>query len=214
MDLSGQQLGRWLVESRAPNSASGQTMWSCVCSCGTRKVVAATVLRDGRSKSCGCLRSEVTTARSTKHGHSPTGGLTPTYHSWVGMVQRCTNQRHTSWPDYGGRGITVCERWMTFNNFIADMGVKPPRSSIDRLDNSKGYSPGNCRWTTVILQARNRRSNVFITANGVTRTRAEWAERLGISPSTLDDRIKHGCSEVEAVTMPKRSRRGPDRRPR
>lgn len=174
-------------------------MWNCVCSCGTRKVVAATVLRDGRSKSCGCLKHEVTMTRNTKHGHSPASGFTPTYHSWVGMVQRCTNQRHASWPGYGGRGITVCERWMTFANFLADMGVKPPRTSIDRLDNSKGYSPDNCRWSTTRQQASNKRNNTLLTYKGRTETQAEWCRITGIHQATLSHRLLHGWSVERAL---------------
>lgn len=214
LNMVGMRVGRWTVVGRAENSPTGKAMWRCACDCGATKVLGGTLIRTGRSQSCGCLKSEVVVARNTKHGHSPASGFTPTYHSWVGMVQRCTNPNHKAWADYGGRGITVCERWMVFANFLADMGEKPPRTSIDREKNDLGYAPGNCRWATGTEQARNKRNNAFITANGVTRTRAEWAELIGISASTLADRIKHGCTEVEAVTMQRRSCRGPDRRPR
>lgn len=214
IDMTGQTIGRWTVLQRGAQTPGGQTTWTCVCECGAEKDVTAILLRDGRSRSCGCLKSELTVARSTRHGHSNSVRVTPTYHSWAGMIQRCTNPQSSRWKDYGGRGITVCERWMTFADFLADMGVKPPRTSIERTRNDVGYEPGNCTWATSKTQSRNKRNNVLIEADGIKLSKAEWAERLGISPATINDRLRAGWDEAEAVTTPKLVTRGADRNPR
>ena len=123
----------------------------------------------GQSLSCGCRVPDVIRLLSTRHGHARHDGpKSSTYASWKGIVQRCTNPNDTAWSDYGGRGIVTCDRWQGdggFANFLADMGEKPPGVghggralySIDRIDNSKGYEPGNCKWSTVTEQNRNRR---------------------------------------------------------
>ncbi len=190
IDLTGQSVGRWTVLDRAENSAAGGTMWRCRCACGVERTINGIVLRDARSKSCGCLKSEVTTARSTKHGHANTGALTPTYHSWVAMTQRCTNPKNAEYVNYGGRGIRICARWKTFANFLADMGEKPRGTSIERADNSRGYTKGNCHWSTPTEQARNKRNNRVISYAGRRQTMTEWANELGITPSSLAERIE------------------------
>lgn len=144
----------------------------------------------------------MTIARSTKHGHATAGVITPTYHSWSGMKARCLNPSNKRWADYGGRGIRVCERWMSFDNFLADMGEKLPGTSIDRIDMHGNYEPGNCRWTTPKRQARNRRDNRLMSLNGVTKTLADWAEELGIAPTTLQYRRERGWSDKDVLTRP------------
>ena len=156
IDLTGQTFGRWVVVKRGPNTPTGQATWNVQCECGTRGNVRSVVLRDGRSQSCGCRKLEILLANSTKHGHAA-NGISPTYHSWASMIARCTNPSNKRFAIYGGRGITVCKRWMNFRNFLADMGERPKGLSIDRIDNNSGYRPGNCRWTTSVTQARNRR---------------------------------------------------------
>jgi hypothetical protein len=111
----------------------------------------------GRTQSCGCLRNEVTVQRSTKHGHTGTS----IYWTWGDMVGRCTNPKHKRYADYGGRGITVCDRWRDFANFLADMGERPPGMELDRIDNDRGYEPGNCRWADRSTQAKNRRPSAY-----------------------------------------------------
>lgn len=131
----------------------------------------------------------------TKHGHARSRGEqrqgTSTYYIWAAMVQRCTNPNNADWPDYGGRGITVCERWRDFRNFLADMGEHPAGMSIDRVDNNRGYEPGNCRWATGKQQARNSRK-VKLTEADVLWVRAnpgkslkELAEALGVGATTI-----------------------------
>ena len=137
--------------------------WVCRCACGATAVVATSELRKGDTKSCGCLR--IATARSRgqsnhKHGAACDGAETPEYRAWVEMRRRCRDSNHIGYERYGGRGITVCERWTDFEAFLADMGQKPtPTHSIDRRDNDGNYEPGNVRWATPEQQQNNRSNN-------------------------------------------------------
>ena len=133
-----------------------------------------------------------------RHGKS----YSRAYSVWESMLSRCSNENHTAYENYGGRGITVCPQWGTFLGFYADMGDPPEGMSLDRRDNDLGYSPENCRWATNIQQARNNRRSNFITAHGVTLTLAEWSERTGIKSHTINARIRKGWSAEEAVSSP------------
>jgi hypothetical protein len=155
-DYSGRRFGLLLVVERAPNRGRW-VQWRCRCDCGTEKIADAALLRTGHTQSCGCLRREVATDRMLKHGHNRANKPSPTYHSWSAMIARCTNPKSSKYPDYGGRGIRVCDRWMEFANFLADMGERPPGMTLDREDNDDDYRPGNCRWTDATTQANNRR---------------------------------------------------------
>ena len=138
------------------------------------------------------------------HGHaSGRTAMSPTYASWAAMKARCISPVATDYSQYGGRGITVCERWMQFPAFLEDMGLRPDGTSIDRIDNSKGYYKENCRWAIRKQQQRNMRSNRMVTFRGETLCIAEWAERLGMSHATLYCRIvKHGWDLERAMTTP------------
>lgn len=126
-----------------------------------------------------------------KRTHGMSG--TPIYLVWIDMVRRCTKPNHHAFRLYGGRGITVCNRWLAFENFFADMGDRPsPEHSIDRKENDKGYSPNNCRWATSIEQSNNRSTNRFVTYEGKTQTVTEWAREKGFWKSTLRYRLNHG----------------------
>lgn len=126
------------------------------------------------------------------------------YYSWRDMRRRCLSPRAINYANYGGRGIAVCERWSTFAQFLADMGPRPtPDHSVDRIDNTKGYSPENCRWATRVEQTRNRRTTCVLTHNGVSRTLIEWAQALGMTYPTLSARIhKLGWTVERALTTP------------
>lgn len=137
-----------------------------------------------------------------KHLHTKGKTKTPEYHSWCSMNQRCNNPNDPSFAFYGGRGITICERWTDFSNFFADMGARPKGTTLDRLDSDRGYSPENCRWATKRQQQNNRRSNVFIEMDGETLTLTEWCSRLGRNYRTVRARIIRGWNPVEAIKKP------------
>lgn len=196
--LAGQRFGRWTLLERAPTrrAVSNHTRWWCICDCGTRRALRATILYRGRSQSCGCLVADKLRERQTTHGMFGT----PLYRIWCGMLRRCRNPTDKNYPRYGGRGIKVCERWQQFENFYADIPPRPsPRHSLDRRDNNGHYEPNNVRWATPQEQQNNLRSNRRITFGGETLTGAQWARRLGISKNRFYERLRLGWSVEEAI---------------
>ena len=140
----------------------------CVCDCGKFTTVFRSNLTRGHTKSCGCLSVEVYREREIIHGHKPFGKPSKTYNSWRGIIDRCLNKNSTTYYKYGAKGITVCDRWKTFSNFLEDMGERPEGKSIDRIDNFKGYELKNCRWATNLEQAHNKRPKVKMTYDDTT----------------------------------------------
>ena len=193
IDITGQKFGRWTVLEFHSVAKGGAKRWLCRCECGTVKPVQASSLKRGESRSCKkCAH--------TKHGYRGT----PEYYVWAAMIARCSNPKVSNYHRYGGRGVSVCDRWMTFENFLEDMGLRPsPRHSIDRYPNNDGdYEKSNCRWTTRIQQNRNRRNNHQITFRGKTMCVAEWAEKMGIDRSVLSSRLSRGWSVERTLTAP------------
>lgn len=154
-DLEGQRFGRLFVIERVSTKKAGKEIhWRCVCDCGKEVVARSYLLRKGMTKSCGCFRIEtILSVDNTKHGMYNT----PTYHTWEGMKQRCLNPEATRYPAYGGVGITICERWLDFKNFLEDMGIRPEGKTLDRINPFGNYEPTNCRWATPYEQANNQR---------------------------------------------------------
>lgn len=212
IDLAGQTFNRWTVLARTAGQ-SKPTMYLCRCTCGTEKNVNAGSLRRGLSKSCGCWRQEygIIAGKSTAtHGCT----RSPTHNSWTAMRARCrgrNNKAHRDWVGYAARGIKVCDRWMKFENFLADMGERPSnKHSIDRIDVDGNYEPGNCRWATSSQQRNNKRNSDWLTVGAETLTLAEWANKIGIGRSTLRKRVDMGWPPSRVVGAPvntaKRSR--------
>ncbi len=169
-------------------------------------------MRAGNTNSCGCLRREAGVAhgKSTKrHGEGSNGKETPEYRAWAQLRNRCTNPNHEAYKHYGARGITVCERWASYENFLADMGRRPSEfHSIDRRDNSKGYSPDNCRWATYEEQNNNTRFNRQITIRGVTKTLADWLRFTGGIREWFKRYEYRGFPEEQALLTAPRDNQG------
>jgi hypothetical protein len=202
IDVTGQRFGRLVVVSRA-NVRKGYAAWNCVCDCGANVVASGSNLRNGQTRSCGCLRRETTASRSLTHGHSVGYAYTGTYSSWCNIKARCLNPQHKNYARYGGRGITVCERWRdSFQSFLEDMGEKPAGAWVERVDNERGYEPGNCVWATPREQNNNRRDSRFLELNGHKQTMAQWARELGLTVGTLFSRLDRGWSVERALTEP------------
>lgn len=205
LNLISKRFGRLIVENKAAlRSSNGTVRWNCVCDCGNKTTVNSSHLVAGYTVSCGCLQREAV----TRHGLSDI----PEYNVWNGMIQRCTNTNDKRFSDYGGRGITVCDRWLnSIHNFIEDMGFRPSSDhSIDRKENDKGYYKDNCHWATCQEQSNNRRSNIFYHYKGQQYTipklsRLPEAIQNDVCESTLVKRIKHlGWSVENAINTPAR----------
>lgn len=201
VDITGQRFGR-LIASRTEQPVKyGNTRWECICDCGTVTLVSLGKLRSGMTTSCGCYQRDAARAASVTHGLR----RTRVYRIWAGMMNRCTNENEPAYLRYGGRGITVCERWRTFENFFADMGHPPEGLTLERKENDLGYAPDNCKWATALEQGNNKRNNRLLTLGDVTRTLAQWSRVTGIGASTITARIDaQGYSVERALTQPLR----------
>ena len=210
IDLTGQRIGRLTILSRAPNDQKGKPRWNCKCDCGNTCVISSTALLGGFTHSCGCLRKEYAAAVHFKHGGSRRGKRDRLYAVWNAMRQRCENPRSSSYENYGGRGIAVCEEWKnsyeTFRSWAIDNGYDPDADfglcTIDRIDVDGDYEPGNCRWADAKTQANNCRDNRKVTAFGKTQNASEWADETGIKCQTILSRLRNGWDPETALTIP------------
>jgi hypothetical protein len=199
-DITGHRFGRWTVVSYAGRVGSNH-QWLCRCDCGAEKSVQGNNLKSSKSRSCGCLHSEVTAATNYRHGHRNA----PEYGAWCDMKSRCLLQNRESWENYGGRGIRVCDRWLSsFETFLADVGPKPsPRHSLDRYPDVNGnYEPGNVRWATPVEQANNTRANRHVDFGGKRMSVSDAARLAGLKPSQVYTRLHDGWSVERALTSP------------
>lgn len=198
--VNGKKFGRLLaVEYVGPNG-NGERMWKCQCECGKTKVVKGSSLRSGATKSCGCYKKECNSiSRNIKHGMTKKGSPRNCYTSWVSMRTRCKNRFHKAYHRYGGRGIKICKRWDDFQNFLADMGMRPEGMELDRINNDGDYEPSNCRWATCKQQGRNRNNNRILTVGGESRCLSEWSELTGTKKTTIRERLRRRWSEKEAI---------------
>lgn len=198
LNLLGQKFGRLIVLSEAP-SRGRHYYWACACECGRQTTVCTTHLRSGKIDNCSCKKSERISVKIRTHGQSHS----PEFNSWASMWDRCTNKNNKSYSRYGSRGISVCERWDSFENFLADLGKRPSiKHSLNRLKNDGNYEPGNCTWSTKKEQANNRRSSLYLVFGGSKKTASEWADSLGMSYQTLQSRLQRGWPIDRALTQP------------
>lgn len=204
--LTGMRFGMWLVGDmsqkpyRDPDGRQHSTEWWCTCDCGTVSSVAGYSLKSGESKSCGCRCSGDIGLRSVTHGMRDT----PEYGIWGGIKSRTSNPNNKSYKDYGSRHITMCHEWLNdFEAFYQHVGPRPSEDhSIERVDNEKGYQPGNVVWALRATQANNKRNSLRITIDGVTQTLAQWCHQLGRSYKTVHARIQDGWNPVDAIMTP------------
>ena len=202
IDLTGQRFGRLRVIERAQSNKNGYPRWLCKCDCGNITTAYGMHLKSGASKSCGCLISEKSRERATKHGLSSS----KIYPIWKSMNQRCTNPNDKRFNNYGARGIKVCDEWkndfQTFYDWAMANGYADDLT-IDRIDVNGNYEPSYCRWATPIEQANNATQNHFITYNGKTQTMAQWAKETGIKYTTIRARINAYHWDIERALTTK-----------
>ena len=167
--------------------------WECLCDCGNITTASNWELRSRHKKSCGC---EKRISKCKTHGLSQN----PIYRIWQGMMSRCYKKNNKSYLRYGGRRISVCERWKDINNFFNDMGYPPKKMSIDRMDNNGNYELSNCKWATPIEQANNRKNNRILNLNGKCQSVMMWSRETGIQSNTISRRLILGWSIEEALT--------------
>jgi hypothetical protein len=199
--------GRWVTLGEPFNKLNSKGNYvayqTCRCVCGQVRDVLQDNLIYGRSRSCGCFN------RDGKHRITHGKSNSPEYMAWRSCRERCNNPNIPGYRNYGGRGITICDRWLnSFENFYADMGPRPsPKHSLDRIDNDGNYEPGNCRWATTKQQSRNRRNNIIVTYDGDDMCLRDFANLVGKNPNLLTKRVKKGAASiVEAASEPTRER--------
>lgn len=198
LDLTGTRFGRLLVQGPAPTELGPpprlrpRSAWRCLCDCGVSLAVVTDVLRDGRTRSCGCLRTDELRARSVTHGASKGFKRTPEYRAWLHAKGRCFTPTDHKFAEYGGRGITMCPEWRdNFPAFLAHVGPRPSaKHSLDRIEVNGDYEPGNVRWATAKVQSNNKRFNVYVQDQGERLSLKAFAERHGVNYKWLHNEVR------------------------
>lgn len=192
VDLTGKKFARLTVIERVENSKSGVPRWKCICECGNECIVYASHLKNGNTKSCGCLQKELSAIRCKEQKKTHGKSNTRIYKIWRHMKDRCYNPKNKDYKLYGAEGKTICDEWInSFQNFY-DWSMShgyQEQLEIDRIDWRKGYYPDNCRWVTRKEQNNNNRNNHIIEYKGKKQTMSQWAEELNINYSTLRSRV-------------------------
>ncbi|NJP37166.1 hypothetical protein [Alkalicoccus luteus] len=205
INLKGKKFNRLRVIRRI-NIGKPGVHWVCVCDCGNHKTIDGASLRKGLTRSCGCIQKENAAKAQIKHGNSKRGSRTRLYRIWSSMINRCTNPKYNESHYYSERGISICHEWRSFESFMAwalSSGYEPGLT-IDRLNNDLGYSPDNCKWSTVKEQALNRRSNFLVEYRGETKPLKQWADELGFNYRKTHRRLKSGWNVHDAFFKPSR----------
>lgn len=218
---SGQKYGHvTAIKIVRERSQSLDEQWLCTCECGASVLANRLKLLKNPKYNCGCVFREELRQRMQKHGHTQrlihaTGNpgviASPTYQSWTAMKHRCLNPNHAAYHRYGGRGITICDEWLSFECFLKDMGERPEGTSLERINNDASYCKSNCCWASTKQQTRNRCNSRLYEAFGKSLTLPEWSAETGIHKSTLYHRFAKGLSIEEALSKPVRPKR-PDAR--
>jgi hypothetical protein len=195
VDLVGKKFGKVTVLTLHHRALMGSYYWKYICDCGESGITTTNNLQKGTIPICKCIDTNV--INNDKRGEAKS-----TYNIWSCMKHRCLMPTHASYAYYGGRGITIDKRWLSFNNFLEDMGPRPSKLTLERKDNNKGYSKDNCIWASNHTQARNKRNNVNITYNGLTMCLKDWAVIFNTSSTTIQNRLHKGLSFREALGLP------------
>ena len=218
-DLTGKRFGRLTVISRCDHNLNGEPAWNCICDCGKSKVIRGEALKNGATKSCGCISAELSRERmkkiATTHGES----RTRLYSVWASMLARCENPNRPQYKNYGSIGISVCPEWHDFKVFSEwakengyDENAKYGKCTLERMCGSLGYSPENCKWCNMTGQARNKRTNVFVNYEGKKVQLSSICEKLQLNYPTVVQRLKNGWSEYDALHTPIKERKNNARR--
>jgi hypothetical protein len=197
-DLTGAKFNYLTIIKRVDN-LNGNIMWLCRCDCGTEKIIRGSHITNHKTLSCGCYKDKNTSIRNTTHGKSNTR----IYKSWAHMVARCNNPNDNAYKHYGGRGITVCDEWTTFEGFYKDMGSSYRDGlTIDRINNNGNYEPSNCKWSTYEEQGNNKRNNHIIEYNGISKSIAQWEKELGYPKDLISAILRRKWSVDRAISTP------------
>jgi hypothetical protein len=209
-NIAGVRFARLTAIAPTSFRKGSSIVWVCTCDCGNSVEATVSSLSSGDKKTCGkcAFRTEKTVERNKKRTgfrKENSAKRNKSYEVWCGMLARCRNPNKKAFKHYGGRGISVCERWQSsFEAFLEDMGERPEGMTIERIDNNGDYEPENCKWASPSEQARNKRSTVRITAEGRTQCLSDWAKEKGLNPTSITERLDRGWTEEEAVATPAR----------